>query len=111
MNGCGTSGKNILLMDDANVPSLLSIPYINYTSPHDPDGQLYRNTRDFILSRGNPWFFESGDQRGIGMALSCGCIVIHRYCAPSPSCLVMYRLLWLQEVRTRDRSEFGICHS
>jgi meiotically up-regulated gene 157 (Mug157) protein len=38
---------NSLLMDDANVPSLLSIPYLGY--PYDPE--IYANTRNFILSR------------------------------------------------------------
>jgi uncharacterized protein len=47
------------MMDDANVPSLLSIPYLGYKSKHDPDGQIYKNTRQFILSSNNPWYFSS----------------------------------------------------
>lgn len=33
-------------MDDGNVPSLLSIPYLGY----DYDEEVYANTRRFILS-------------------------------------------------------------
>lgn len=41
---------NYNLMDDPNVPSLLSIPYLGYA--YDPD--VYANTRRFILSPSNP---------------------------------------------------------
>lgn len=37
------------LIDDANVPSLLSIPYLGYPG----DTQVTQNTRRFILSQGN----------------------------------------------------------
>jgi len=51
------------LMDDANVPSLLSIPYLGWCSADDP---LYVNTRRFILSEGNPFYFEGSAAKGIG---------------------------------------------
>lgn len=54
---------NHLLMDDANVPSLLSIPYLGYRPASDP---LYQNTRRFILSKDNPYYFEGAYARGIG---------------------------------------------
>ncbi|HEU5088893.1 MAG TPA: glycoside hydrolase family 125 protein [Roseiflexaceae bacterium] len=54
---------NNLLMDDANVPSLLSLPYLGYCDRDDP---LYRNTRRFILSRHNPFFFEGRAAAGVG---------------------------------------------
>jgi meiotically up-regulated gene 157 (Mug157) protein len=38
---------NYLLMDDPNVPSLLSLPYIGYVSRND---SVWQNTRRFILS-------------------------------------------------------------
>ena len=41
---------NHLLMDDANSPSLLAMPYLGYCGKNDP---LYRNTRRFILSSAN----------------------------------------------------------
>ncbi len=53
----------IRLMDDANSPSLLSAPYLGYT---DKDDEVYMNTRKFILSASNPWYFEGVAAKGIG---------------------------------------------
>lgn len=52
----GLGGVN--KMDDANVPSLLSIPYLNYSSPHDPEGVIAANTRKFVLSSRNSYYAE-----------------------------------------------------
>lgn len=54
---------NFNLMDDANVPSLLSIPYIGYK---DIDDKIYQNTRKFILSKNNPYYYEGSVAKGIG---------------------------------------------
>ena len=54
---------NTLLMDDANSPSLLSLPYLGYCDKTDP---IYRNTRRFILSEANPWYFSGSAAHGIG---------------------------------------------
>jgi meiotically up-regulated gene 157 (Mug157) protein len=54
------------MMDDANVPSLLSIPYLGYTSPHDPDHTIARNTRKFVLSSKNPYYYTGTHASGIG---------------------------------------------
>lgn len=54
---------SINLMDDANVPSLLSLPWLGFCSAED---ELYRNTRRFVLSRENPYFFEGSEASGIG---------------------------------------------
>jgi len=54
VDGLGTS----LLMDDANVPSLLSIPYLDY--PYNEE--IYANTRRFILSKDNPEYSEGTNQ-------------------------------------------------
>ena len=51
------------LMDDANVPSLLSIPYLGFAAPDDP---VYRNTRAFALSPDNPYYFAGKAAQGIG---------------------------------------------
>jgi uncharacterized protein len=51
------------LMDDANVPSLLSIPYLGYRSADDP---VYRNTRAFILSPENPSYAQGKYAQGVG---------------------------------------------
>lgn len=54
---------NYNLMDDANVPSLLSAPYLGYCTADD---EVYRNTRAFVLSRDNPYYFEGKFARGVG---------------------------------------------
>lgn len=54
---------NIILMDDANSPSLLSAPYLGYCSKED---EIYQNTRNFVLSISNPWYFEGKVAKGIG---------------------------------------------
>ncbi|MCF7932147.1 MAG: glycoside hydrolase family 125 protein [Acholeplasmataceae bacterium] len=51
------------LMDDANIPSLLSIPWLGYVDQDDP---IYQNTRRFILSSDNPYYFEGSFASGIG---------------------------------------------
>jgi meiotically up-regulated gene 157 (Mug157) protein len=51
------------LMDDANIPALLSLPYLNALQVSDP---LYQNTRKFALSTYNPWFFKGSVAEGIG---------------------------------------------
>jgi uncharacterized protein len=50
------------LMDDANVPSLLALPYLNSS----PDAALYTRTRAFVWSERNPWFFRGTAGEGIG---------------------------------------------
>ncbi len=57
----GFGGYN--LMDDANIPSLLSLPYLGCVSPGDP---VYKNTRRFILSKLNPYYYEGEFARGVG---------------------------------------------
>jgi meiotically up-regulated gene 157 (Mug157) protein len=54
---------NSVLMDDANVPSLLSAPYIGYTTENS---FVYRNTRRFLLSKDNPTYYVGKVARGIG---------------------------------------------
>lgn len=51
------------LMDDANVPSLLSIPYYGYVSNRDT---VYKATRSFVLSDRNPFYFQGKYASGIG---------------------------------------------
>lgn len=54
---------NQLFMDDSNVPSLLSLPYLDAVSV---DNSLYQNTRKFILSDKNPYFFKGKYAEGSG---------------------------------------------
>ncbi len=54
---------NALFMDDANVPSLLSLPYLDALDAADP---IYQTTRSLILSEDNPYFFQGEAGAGIG---------------------------------------------
>ena len=51
------------LMDDANVPSLLSLPYLGALPASD---KIYQNTRKFVLSTDNPYFYKGTAGEGIG---------------------------------------------
>lgn len=51
------------IMDDANVPSLLSLPYLDYCKKDD---SIYLNTRKMILSQRNPYYYEGKYAKGIG---------------------------------------------
>ena len=50
-------------MDDSNVPSLLSLPYLGAIESDDP---LYQNTRKHLFSGYNPYFFKGKAAEGIG---------------------------------------------
>lgn len=51
-------------MDDANIPSLLAIPDMGYSSINDP---VYQNTRKMILEKqGNPYYLKGLYFEGIG---------------------------------------------
>jgi len=52
-----------ILTDDANIPSLLSAPYLGYSQSND---RYYENTRRFLLSQDNPSFYQGQVARGIG---------------------------------------------
>ncbi len=54
---------NQLFMDDANVPSLLAMPYLGTLSADDV---VYQNTRRMVLSSDNPYFFKGKAAEGIG---------------------------------------------
>ncbi len=54
---------NALFMDDANVPSLLSLPYLGCCAADDPD---YRRTRQLVLSDDDPYFFRGRSAEGVG---------------------------------------------
>lgn len=59
VNGFGSYN----LMDDANVPSLLALPYLDSVKNTDP---VYVNTRKMLLSLNNPFFFKGSAAEGIG---------------------------------------------
>jgi len=59
VNGMGSCN----LMDDANVPSLLALPYLGAVDAND---EVYINTRKFLLSNDNPFYFKGSAGEGIG---------------------------------------------
>lgn len=59
VNGLGS----VNLMDDANVPSLLSLSYL---IPHLQNDKVYLQTRKYVLSHDNPFFFSGKAGEGIG---------------------------------------------
>ena len=59
----GMGGQNF--MDDANVPSLLSLQYLGYETKRDPSGQIAKNTRKWVLSKENR-FMINAKYKGIG---------------------------------------------
>lgn len=85
-----TDGKgNHNLMDDANVPSLLSLPYLGYVDEND---EVYQNTRRFILSSHNPYFYEGTAAAGIGSP-------------HTPDGYIWHIALSMQGLTTTDRNE------
>ncbi len=59
VDGFGTQ----VLMDDANVPSLLAMSYLGSVAADDP---VYLNTRNYVWSEDNPYFFRGAAGEGIG---------------------------------------------
>jgi meiotically up-regulated gene 157 (Mug157) protein len=57
----GLGGR--VLMDDANAPSLLALPYFGGCDTADP---MYVATRRWILSPANPWLFRGRVGEGVG---------------------------------------------
>lgn len=69
-----TSGKKIYayeidgrgnaeVMDDANIPNLLSAPYLGFKDINDP---IYQETRKTILSKENPYYYNGKAASGVG---------------------------------------------
>jgi meiotically up-regulated gene 157 (Mug157) protein len=61
-NGLGSCN----LMDDANMPSLLSIPYIGGNIFANTRQTIWENTRRYALSDSNPFFFSGTAGAGMG---------------------------------------------
>ncbi len=58
VDGFGSS----CIMDDPNIPSLLSLPYLGFC---DLDDEIYQNTRKFILSEWNSFFAKGRVASGL----------------------------------------------
>ena len=82
---------NYNFMDDANVPSLLSIPYIGYRKIEDA---IYQNTRKFILSKNNPHYYEGKVAKGIGSP-------------HTPKEYIWHIALAMQGLTTHDKTEIA----
>jgi meiotically up-regulated gene 157 (Mug157) protein len=54
---------NCLFMDDANVPSLMSLIYLGI---HQPKDEIYKQTRKYLLSEHNPWYLRGKAAEGYG---------------------------------------------
>ncbi|RZM30001.1 MAG: glycoside hydrolase family 125 protein [Pedobacter sp.] len=59
VNGFGSYN----LMDDANIPSLLAMPYLGAVKLNDP---VYQNTRRLVLSADNPFYYKGKVAEGVG---------------------------------------------
>ena len=80
---------NSVLMDDANAPSLLGIPYLGYRNRGD---EITENTRKFILSDSNPYYYKGKYAKGIGSP-------------HTPEGYVWHIALVMQALTSTDRSE------
>jgi len=54
---------NKTLMDDSNVPNLIAAPYLGFCQAED---EVYLKTRQTLLSKENPYYYEGKYARGIG---------------------------------------------
>lgn len=52
-----------IFMDDGNIPSLLSLPYLDFV---EKNNEYYLNTRKALLSTQNSYFFKGNWGEGIG---------------------------------------------
>jgi meiotically up-regulated gene 157 (Mug157) protein len=55
--------SSFLMIDDGNIPSLLSLPFLGYCSKTDP---TYLQTRKYVLSSSNPYYFKGTSFAGVG---------------------------------------------
>lgn len=82
---------NALMMDDANLPSLVSLPYLGACSADDP---IYKATRRFVLGSDNPYFAEGKAAKGISSPHA----EAHR---------IWHLALIAQGITSTDRAEIG----
>lgn len=84
---------NYILMDDANSPSLLAIPYLGYKPASD---EIYQNTRRFILSEDNPYYYKGEYAAGVGSP-------------HTPEGYIWHIALTMQALTSNDRKEIMEC--
>ncbi|RAN76988.1 metal-independent alpha-mannosidase [Bacillus sp. SRB_336] len=84
---------NQLFMDDANVPSLLSLPYLGCCQRADPS---YQRTRTRAWSTHNPYFFRGTAAEGIG--------------GPHEGLRMIWPMsIMLRALTSDDRAEIALC--
>lgn len=54
---------NYRIYDDANLPSLLSLPYLGFV---EVSSEIYQNTRAFIFSERDRYFYANKTVNGVG---------------------------------------------
>ena len=84
---------NYNLMDDANSPSLLAMPYLGYCEKEDP---IYQSTRKFVLSEDNPCFYQGTWASGVGSP-------------HTPAGYVWHIGIVMQALTSSDREEIMLC--
>ena len=84
---------NYNLMDDANSPSLLAMPYLGYC---EKDDLFYQNTRRFVLSKDNPYFYQGNLASGVGSP-------------HTPEGYVWHIGIVMQALTSSDRDEIMLC--
>ena len=85
-----------LFLDDANMPSLLSLPYLGAIAA---DSSLYRNTRAAVLLPQNPYYVSGSVLRGVGSP-------------HTPAGHVWHIALAVQGLTSTDRDErLGLLHT
>lgn len=96
------------LMDDANVPSLLSLPYLECMDSSD---SIYQNTRRMLLSSVNPYYYEGKAAKGIGSPHTPP-----RYVWPISLCIQgltsrdREEILWLLDTLTKIDADTNLMH-
>ncbi|CAF0757687.1 unnamed protein product [Rotaria sp. Silwood1] len=102
------------LMDDSNIPSLLSLPYLcpdDISSKHP----IYQNTRKFVLSSDNPWFFKGNLLEGNYSHLSvmiCSIYFFSQKGVGGPHCgksMVWPLAIIMRGLTTTDDDEIRFC--
>ncbi len=76
------------LMDDANVPSLLAMEYLGYPA----DSRTAENTRRFVLSDANPYYYRGLKASGVGSS-------------HTPSGYIWHIAMAVQGLTSRSREE------
>jgi len=89
---------NQLFMDDANIPGLLSLPYLGCCGLDDP---VYQATRRRVLGESNPYFFSGTAAKGIGgphegLNMIWPMAIIMRALTSTDDCEIRQCLGWLK---------------